>query len=145
MRADDYFWQLLMDNMFQGLGSVVRLSGRRHILLAQVMLKHDYRLAALIAARVFEVILGELATRFDVERVSPKKGQSPSGALKDRIKRDRMLERLGIPSDELDDWWEWRNDAVHPDREISQFNASAFVDAMLNLYTKTTRPNGPAC
>jgi len=138
MGRDEDFQEILISNMFEGWGVLGWRSGRRHLLLARTLTKKDYLLAALITARTYEEILLELGHRWGVRASHLKKGQSKTGSLKDALKRRRELRTLHTNPEDIDRWWDWRNDSIHPERQISKRNAELFVSEITNFQRKCT-------
>lgn len=134
MRSDEYFQEMLLENMIQGWGVVAGKTRKSHLILAGIFLKHDYVLASLITARLYEEALLALGRRLGVGSGIQKVGQSKIAALKDRLKRAPELQRMEILPQELDEWWGLRCDAVHPDRRITMKGAERFVGGVQRFY-----------
>lgn len=121
MLHDEYFQQTKLENLFRNWRGLSKHSTPQQMMLARVICKHDYLLAALITARVYESLLIDMGNKLGIDPRPQKPRQSRTGALAAQLEKN---ESLGLSSD----WWTWRNDAVHPEREISKRNAERFVD-----------------
>jgi hypothetical protein len=135
MNTDPYFQEVRLRNLTEGLGRHwVRDDGNR-LLLARVLLKRDYLIAAGIGARVFESLVFTIAENLKVD-ADPRRGQSKAGALVEKLERDKQqqLRKLGLEPDNLTVLWERRNDAVHPDRQITAAQAVDFVQKVNKLW-----------
>ena len=114
MREDEYFQDLLFRNTISGWGTIARQTKIDHILFAEAFLKHDYLISAVIAARIFESDIRELASKLDVKTGATKINQSKTGALVNRIgHKESSLHKIDISPGELKQWWGWRIEAVH--------------------------------
>jgi hypothetical protein len=136
MRRDEYFQQILLENIVQGWSGLTWQTGKRNLTLARVFLDQDYLLAALITGRVYEELLQELGRRWEVPPSMGKLGQSRTGALLDRLKRHPDLQRLGTTARELDDWWDWRNSSIHQAPPITKSDAEDFMREIEKFYRR---------
>ena len=97
-------------------------------------MEHDSVLAALIAARCFEAVIREIANKFGISPGVRKFGQTEFSALVDALRRRRELIECGISSEELGDWRDSRNEAVHAERGISKQKARDLVEGTYRLF-----------
>jgi hypothetical protein len=135
MNRDPYFQEVRLRNLTEGLGRYWVQDNSNRLLLARVLLKHDYLIAAGIAARVFESVVYKIADELGVDAY-PKRNQSKAAALVEKLEREqqRTLTNLGLEPGELKKLWERRNDAVHPDRQITKAGAADFVQEVGELW-----------
>jgi len=127
MRRDEYFQGILLANIVQGWSGLTWKSGRRNLTLARVFLDQDYLLAALIVGRVYEELIQEPASRWNVRTNPLTPRQSMTGALARRLGRHADLQQFGITGDHLEKWWIWRRKAIHQDPPISKADAGHFL------------------
>jgi hypothetical protein len=121
MAQDEYFQQKKLENLFRDWRGLSRQSAPQQMMLARVLSKYDHLLAALITGRVYESLLRDLGIQHGVHSRTQTPGQSKMGALVARLER---IDSLGISPK----WWKWRNDSIHPERQISRANAEQFVE-----------------
>ena len=134
MEQDRYFQEIRLKNLVESLGRFGRETDQQRLLLAKAIVKHDHLTAALIAARSYESLVLELAQRLGVSP-GPKSRQTKVGSLVEKLGREPLkLRSLRLSPDRFDRWWHWRNDAVHPDRQLSKRDAEKFVQEIGQLW-----------
>jgi hypothetical protein len=109
---------------------------KEHLLVARALLPHDHILAALICGRTFEALIDIMSSQWGVPHGVKSLIQSE---FRKRLKKIGQLEpfkELGHSVSDLDRWWDWRNDAVHPEHCISRKNADDFVNQVSELARK---------
>jgi hypothetical protein len=136
MEGDEYFQEARLRNLLIGLGWRGPEDDRQRLLFARVLVERDYVSAAAIAARVFEWLLDMIGRRFHINKwdLPRTKHESATGALVSALDERKEICELGLRPGNLPDWWDWRNEAVHPDRHISPGNATRFVQAVDGLW-----------
>ena len=128
MDRDQYFQELRLRNLIDGLGRLVPKTDQQRLLLARVIVGHDYLTAALIAAQSCERLVSELARRIEVYP-SRKEGRSMFSAVIEALARQTpRLGPFGLSDRDLYRWRRWRNDAVHSESQISKADAKRFVE-----------------
>jgi len=145
MYQDEYFQEIRLKNMFSGIGTLgARSAGKpvedrmlkEHLLVARAFLPHDHILAALICGRTFEALVDIMSSRWGVPHGVKRWNQSE---FRNRLKKIGQLDEfkeLGYSANDLDRWWNRRNEAAHPDKQISRKNAEEFVSQVSELAKK---------
>ncbi len=135
MQQDRFFQRIRLRNMMDGLGRFWEHTERARLTLAEVVLRHDHVLAALIATRPFERKVVEMAAQRGIP-VGPRFRETK---LLDLVRR---LKQSGpVPADvDLDELRKYRNQAVHDfeppisTRPISRNEAEEFVSGVGKLW-----------
>ncbi len=133
MEQDEYFQELRLRNLVEGLGRLGPETDQQRLLFARVIVNHDHLTAALVTARLCESSVLEVAARLGV-KPNPKGGQTKFSSLVEQLARQGgKLSPLGLSPADLHRWRDWRNDAVHPERQISKRDAQKFVQEIGQL------------
>lgn len=142
MYKDEYFQEIRLKNIFTGLGALhVGSAGSplekhrliEHLLIARALLAYDHVLAALICGRTFESIIDLMSSQWGIPRGIKSLTQSE---FRGRLKKIGQLPEfidLGYTVGDLNRWWDWRNDAAHPEHCISRKNAKEFIKQVSDL------------
>ena len=110
MHQDRALQEIRLRNMLDGLGRYWKRSERARLTLAEVLLKHDHVLAALIAARCFESKVIEMAAQWKITADMRHFGEKELHALVRKLE----MQRDAVPADiSLDTLRKYRNVAVH--------------------------------
>jgi len=125
MHRDDYFQEVRLSNLVEGLGRHWQAIERQRLLFARVFVKQDYLAAAPIAARACETVIREIAGQLAIEPWPRKRGQSEVGALAEKL--DRHPKAAHLTAESFQALWSWRNDSVHSRRQIKKDHAERFV------------------
>ena len=131
MLHDAYFQEICLSNLLEGFGRSWGQTDRERLMLAELLLKHDYILAALIAARCFEAIVHRMAAKWSISPTDPKQ-EKYFGSLVDNIvnRKHRELSAMQIP---LKKWLHYRNKAVHVKTPIQREEAKEFIPGVKDL------------
>lgn len=133
MRNDEYFQEIRLRNLLADFGGPSRQTHRYQILFAKALLQMDYSVAALIAARYYEVAVRQMHRYLKLPRPSPPPGQSKTRAMVDQLKECFRLDSTGIDRNKVGVWWDTRNHAVHEDWLLKEAEAKQFVSDMEEL------------
>lgn len=126
MRNDEFFHELRLRNLLEGLRKFPSPHQRERLLLAAAIIPHDHQTAALIAARALEGLLNELAKGLKTYP-NPKPRQTRAGNLVEQLDERPELRSIGLSAGDLRRLWDWRNNAVHGELDIKRTNAEEFV------------------
>ncbi len=134
MNQDNDFQQIRLENLVEGLGRHWMRTERARLNLAEAMWKHDHVLAAVMAARCIESIVGKVADKYGIHISAPKPGGSLFGPRIWEIKNSSyILEKLQVSSDQLENCRIWRNQAVHGEPEITKGESQKFIQEIQRL------------
>jgi hypothetical protein len=140
MHRDKFFQEIRLKHLAEGFGSQWTRTDAQRLILARVVLEHDFVLAALIASRAFESVVFEICSRAGLE---PDANHHNLEYLIDKIKAKRTLPyRLEVSGKDLDEWRRCRNDTVHPESErgsITSKRARDFLRGVQKLYDNLDR------
>jgi hypothetical protein len=138
MEADEYFQEARLRNLLEGFGLIGPENNRQRLLFARVLVERDYISAADIAARVFEAVLDMIGRKLHINKwdLPRKNNESGTGALVRHLDKRKEIRELGVNLGDLIAWWEWRNDAIHPDRQITPEDARNLVQAVNKLWRR---------
>lgn len=115
MYTDEFFQEIRLRNLAEGFGSHWSRTDAQRLILARVLLKHDFILAALIASRTFESVVYEIVSRAEIQVLQCDPNDDSLKSLISSIKAEpSLLNALGVLPYELDRWRRCRNDTVHP-------------------------------
>jgi hypothetical protein len=122
MLEDKYFQKIRLGNLVRGFRNYWEQQDEQRLILAEVLIEHDFILAATIAARIFESIILKFADKSGLmQNNNPK--DNCNFCLSCNITKirqnDELLNKLGInePSS-LVKLHKHRNDIVHPETEL---------------------------
>ena len=131
IRNDEYLQETRISNLVSGLGRFWQRSGLQRIVLARSMLPHDYGLASLVAARIYESVLRDVGERLRIcIDTPPATNKNLVLQLEGRLE----VAKLGTKPGELTKLWEWRNDAVHANLNFTRDKAVVFVNRVEKLW-----------
>ena len=136
MFKDQYFQEIRLQNMLEGLGEHWGSTDREQLVLGRVMLKHDHLLATLVAARCYESVVRKIAESLQVSSERKEHEEDTLGYLISKLEaKSRKLSGLGISASDLQRWRICRNDVVHL-RPIARDRAKDIVVGVTNLWNR---------
>ena len=134
MLHDAYFQEICLSNLLDGFGRSWGQTDRERLMLAEMLLKHDYILAALIAARCFEAIVHRMAAKWSISPTDPKPEKYFSSLVDSIVNlKHRELSAMQIS---LKEWLYYRNKAVHVKTPIQREEAKKFVPGVKDLLSR---------
>lgn len=139
MWQDETFQGLRLRNLLQEL----RMDGERSVYLAfaRALLEHDFRVASVIVAMVYESLIHEIGNASGFPPAESR--QRTTGDLVTELDDKVVLRQYGIRRGQLKTWWRLRNQAVHEKPEpLSRVDAQTFamgVGELLVTWTKMDR------
>jgi hypothetical protein len=131
MQTDEFLQEVRLANLVVGLGRFWRRTGLQRIALARVMLEHDFVVASVIGARMYESVLRDASERLRLARGVP---QNIDKRLVDDLEGRPELDGLGLRKGELTALWKWRNGAVHAEPWFTREQAEMFVKRIGTLW-----------
>jgi len=131
MHQDQVFQEIRLVNMLDGVGRDWKRSERARLTLAEVLLKHDHVLAALVAARCFESKVKEMAAHWRIT-ADGFPSEKKLGALARRLDKEAGAVPEGVSLGALT---AHRNAAVHNfEPPISRNEARDLIQGVRRLY-----------
>ncbi len=138
MYRDEFFQEVRLANLLDGLGRHWQRTSAGRMLFARSFLKTDYEIAAAVTAKVYETLVHEVATSLGIKSPILKVGQTRTGALVDRLARQKKIEGLQADPKDFKRWWELRCNAVHEvgEKGLTQAEAGKFVHEIHDLASR---------
>lgn len=135
---DAHFQEICLSNMLEGFGTAWGQTDRERLMLAEMLLRHDYILSALIAARCFEAMVHRMARRWNVSPTEPTQEAEYLSALVHKMAncKQRELSAMGLSPFRLTHWLHLRNRAVHVRPPITREEAKEFVPEVKALLSR---------
>jgi hypothetical protein len=133
MYEDPYFQRVRLTNLLSGLGQHWKSTNRHRMLLAESLLKTDYKTAAVITAKVYEGLVIEIAGRLGLPHPIRTRGETMTGALVRSIARLNKIGGLAVPAENFAAWWRLRRKAIHDDPELTKKEAQEFTSEINDL------------
>lgn len=139
MHRDDAFQEIRLRNLLECLGENWSRTLRERLLLAKELLDYDPIMGAVMVARCYEKIIREVGNRVGCEIRFGNQQMPVSKQLKHLAEFDDVR-RKGVSPGDLD-LWQFRNDAVHGEKnpvtgeskEISKMRAKKFLKGVEKL------------
>lgn len=115
MFTDMFFQKVRLRNALRGLGRHWGKTNQERVVLSQVLLKHDSRLAALIAGVCYEDALRGICEQHGYAGISPScESTHTLDYFVNKLKtKPDLLDRVGVSWKDLVRWQKCRNDAIH--------------------------------
>jgi len=115
MFTDRFFQEVRLRNALRGLGRHWGKTNQERVVLSQVLLKHDSRLAALIAGVCYEDTLRGICEQHGYAGISPPcESTHTLDYFVSKLKtKPELLSTIGASGKDLDRWQKCRNDAIH--------------------------------
>jgi hypothetical protein len=115
MHKDEFFQEIRLKNLAEGLGSHWTKTYSQRLILARVLLNHDSILATLIASRAFESIVFGIISRSGIQLDDLGEDRDNLYYITKKITdRSALLNKLEVSASDLHAWRKCRNDTVHP-------------------------------
>jgi len=141
MRADEFLWQVRLKNLTKGLGGFWRKGQRERLLFASALIDHDFVLASVIAARVYESDLRALNQRC---ALISNDSQEMNLDLVRRLERSPQVASSGLRPGLLEILWKLRNKAVHGQADFTQKQAELFLQGVEEVWQAFHKPSAGA-
>jgi hypothetical protein len=130
MWQDEKFQELRIRNLLSGLQ--LKEEGSMYLVFARALLEHDYRLASVITAKVYESLISEIGQTWGLPPADGKERQTRS--LVADIEGRGIPTRIGIGRGKLLEWLRLRNRAVHETPEpLTRSEAQRFAGGVGDL------------
>jgi hypothetical protein len=137
MFADMFFQEVRLRNALRGLGRRWGKTNQERLVLSQVLLRHDSRLAALIAGVCYEDALRGICEQHAYAGIRPLRGAPDSlDYFVNKLKtKPDALHSVGVSCRDLDRWKKCRNDAIHqkPESPITRPRAEDLVRGVMRF------------
>jgi len=129
MRHDKKFQELRFQNLLSGLQlkqESLYQQKSTQLVFVRALLEHDYQLASVITAKVYESLIDEIGRYYKLP--AAEGGDRTTGKLIEHLERKGIPKEIGIAKGKLFEWWGFRKQAVHEQPEpLSSSKAQKFA------------------